>query len=861
MKELLFTLMFLTHHVFAQNYAPNCNAPTNVFSGKQCSASAPDIINTVQSGSWGSTSIQCRNSCRGSYTDTFAVQWQGNPNRCTCIRSASMQGTVTAGTNPPSGSVADCTDCRHTLPERGDLVVNGNIDIKDIGGTTNGWDPLSVDVYGSKLVMSARGYEGSFNGKSVVWVYDLANLTGNTPLHTITDPDDLTNPSNDARFGEKVFISSENIIVTARHTKKIYIYDSYTYALVQTIDGSGFGTQFPLRSYGMYKNGPSIDFDKMSRVIVVKSTTSVVVIKKQAGGTWTISSRAAGTGSSANSHISISYGGRWIYECDVLNSNFECAIYNPSETGVIGDKIGGFITSAFSFTKPVIITNTANPSSTPRMLLVQDDSGNMRQIPYSSSSFSTSNTKAINCFRQGSAVSTVPLVYDPSTNYLYSNAATTSNAGRCIIRPGNSASANPSVLTYVNYLNYATTNQFGTQSAIDGNTAVFVSPRTTTSPGSKVIGVYFAHDFIIPPPTVSPTMSPTPAPTFECTETAHCTEPNEICGDGNSCGAHPCLSHGDCYGVMLPGRLGRCSGGFCVDSYSGSCVSSVECTAKVNRMFVSENSLGQREVQVSNSNISKVVEATKGMINEVFNSSTEDLFALLDGDYSATFSRVMWDLYNDDDALLLHIKTIICGDVPCTISKGTGRRLQNSGEVGVFVSFTIDSILLDQLTKVNAFEDPQFIQDLAAAAGLNETDVVITTSSGTIVLTLQVAKESTGDDPLEDENIGAIEAVTSSLGAIADSLIQTLSLPPDAISISSVDKCAGRDCNGRGTCSPTTGICNCQQGWWGVNCETAVVCVNGGVTHPTSSYCMCPYPFWGKRCVSTKDECSAGNCV
>ena len=49
-----------------------------------------------------------------------------------------------------------------------------------------------------------------------------------------------------------------------------------------------------------------------------------------------------------------------------------------------------------------------------------------------------------------------------------------------------------------------------------------------------------------------------------------------------------------------------------------------------------------------------------------------------------------------------------------------------------------------------------------------------------------------------------------------------------------------RTCNGRGTCSNSTGLCECQTGWGGDDCETCTkTCVNGGPCRSDGT-CACP---------------------
>jgi hypothetical protein len=61
------------------------------------------------------------------------------------------------------------------------------------------------------------------------------------------------------------------------------------------------------------------------------------------------------------------------------------------------------------------------------------------------------------------------------------------------------------------------------------------------------------------------------------------------------------------------------------------------------------------------------------------------------------------------------------------------------------------------------------------------------------------------------------------------------------------DPCAGRTCSGRGTCS--NGVCQCQTGWTGTNCETATS------TPPTGESGPCDIPWTTTGTLQATNTC------
>jgi hypothetical protein len=64
------------------------------------------------------------------------------------------------------------------------------------------------------------------------------------------------------------------------------------------------------------------------------------------------------------------------------------------------------------------------------------------------------------------------------------------------------------------------------------------------------------------------------------------------------------------------------------------------------------------------------------------------------------------------------------------------------------------------------------------------------------------------------------------------------------LNAASADLCAGRTCSGRGTC--VNGVCQCQAGWTGTNCETAMSTPpTGEPQHPADCHSQSTLPLSG----------------
>ena len=194
---------------------------------------------------------------------------------------------------------------------------------------------------------------------------------------------------------------------------------------------------------------------------------------------------------------------------------------------------------------------------------------------------------------------------------------------------------------------------------------------------------------------------------------------------------------------------------------------------------------------------------------------------------------------------------------------GGGRRaLQgNFGEFTVELTYDVtQGVYAEFIANGTQFDDPGFEQAVAAAAGVNVTDVTVSAAGGDLTITFVLAAESSEFLPLGEEVMEEVDTLTANLVQVSNAVVAELGIDSDDISLANLNPCADRDCGGYGSslCDADTGICACPAGTWGVNCDDACVCENGGLC--PANQCFCPYPYWGGRCQLVSDTCSDGTC-
>jgi hypothetical protein len=350
-----------------------------------------------------------------------------------------------------------------------------------------------------------------------------------------------------------------------------------------------------------------------------------------------------------------------------------------------------------------------------------------------------------------------------------------------------------------------------------------------------------------------------------CTTSSECPT-GEICTSNNFCLPYSCTSNYNCSTVILDGRLGVCTAGTCVDSYAGTCDSPSTCDSAIDRAFAEYYKIGHKKVRVQFAEDGKVKEAVGNLINYTKGNVTEgsSVIVTVSGTSEAAFDLAIIGAFSGTQTELGdHIKSVVCGTAPCEVTFPTAsrRRLQSAGTFGVSVTFDVDEGLYNQLLAQNAFSDPGFAAALAAAAGVNSSDVVVTPTASTLEVTFIVAQEPTPGEPLGDPPLDLLQEIGNQADALGDVVATEVGIPTTAVAVDNVDLCADRDCSGRGTCDADTGKCDCQGQFWGINCETPVTCLNAGVPAYIETftdawwYCNCPYPYYGLRCGTTNTQC------
>lgn len=345
-----------------------------------------------------------------------------------------------------------------------------------------------------------------------------------------------------------------------------------------------------------------------------------------------------------------------------------------------------------------------------------------------------------------------------------------------------------------------------------------------------------------------------------CAFSSEC-DTGSFCAASLKCEQVSCSAHSDCIADFLPGRLPHCSAtsGLCEDIYAGTCTDALSCNVAVGKKVALKKSIGAMSQTLTGTNTTAAREAIVKLTTDVLATTTVNISTFIEVVETVTLDNGIFDLVNDDAAVLAHIKTLVANgfdEGAFSVAKNARRVLIRdlAGATIVTVTYEIDPTTFAALDASGSFTDPSFATALGNATGF-PGQVTVSSATGEFTVTYTVQDEPVGSDPLTDEALLAIAQLESDIVAVTATVISELGLQPGDLSSAVVDKCAGRDCNGHGTCDPLTGACACtDSNYWGINCETLVDC-GTGTNGPVDgvAYCVCDYPKHGTRCDNTKD--------
>lgn len=373
----------------------------------------------------------------------------------------------------------------------------------------------------------------------------------------------------------------------------------------------------------------------------------------------------------------------------------------------------------------------------------------------------------------------------------------------------------------------------------------------------------------------APTAAPTASPTYECTVSEDCGSMSDTYCSAHTCQQTACTVHSDCAGLVS--NVPYCHSGYCTDEITGSCDTTAECSNLVNMFLARRDAVGSVTQTVRDTtSISKSREGARELVSQLKSNTavTQTVTAQLSSTEYAVFDGAMFDKVGNETAVLEALKAQVCGsDVPnlCNISvekvtgyrralsdDGSSRELAITEQYKVSVTFVVDDSAYSSIPD-GSFDSSTFLTDVATTLGINASDITILDSDGTVTIEYIVSKESTTKDPLTATNLAALSTIDSELAALLSTVETSVGLTSGSIGSTTVDKCAGRTCNGRGTCDSATGVCTCtDSNYWGLNCETAVDC-NTGTKATGSAYCICDYPTYGLRCENSL-TCPSATC-
>lgn len=348
-----------------------------------------------------------------------------------------------------------------------------------------------------------------------------------------------------------------------------------------------------------------------------------------------------------------------------------------------------------------------------------------------------------------------------------------------------------------------------------------------------------------------------PVPPPQCTVSADCAT-GTYCKAFSCYTEKTCTTHAECAGELDAGRLPYCekSTSKCKDKKASTCATPSLCITEAIKLERDTNSIGSIQQTVSVADGATRTAAASSLITKLKNTTsvTSDMVVFVSSTETMTLDSALFT-ENDEAAMLASIADVRCGASAdqCTVSivAGNRRRLGHLrelvGSYTVEITFDVTDEAFAIIDGSTALDDPGFAEALALAAGVNASEVDISTTSGDLVITFTLTDQSVEGEPTDPNSLNEINSIQSSLTAVTEEVVTEFAISGTDIVTADVDLCNTRDCGGFGAelCDAGTGVCDCPEGWWGVNCDTQTNC-NGGIA--VGSYCHCTFPKYGQRC-------------
>jgi hypothetical protein len=352
-----------------------------------------------------------------------------------------------------------------------------------------------------------------------------------------------------------------------------------------------------------------------------------------------------------------------------------------------------------------------------------------------------------------------------------------------------------------------------------------------------------------------------------CTDSVDCAD-DHYCNTTNICEQTVCSVSADCDGLFNAGRVRYCGdNNFCDDLYSGECDTNEHCSSVINKHISLANSVSKVTRTVSNTDNVVRISTTKLLMEriEIEKSLTYTSVTLAQTTETAVFQQSFIDDVGEATFIaalkdsMFNVQIVGAVTVQTAPSAGVG-------EVVVTITYELDNTAFTLITNDSTMDGTDFIANLASQLGIGAGNITVGNPVGAVVVNLVLVDVSDPSTiPVENDIIAEIEQLETELDIIVANLVSEISgLELSDIESSDIEYCYDRTCSGNGDssvdntdsvgCSDTTGICACNDGYWGVDCATTCNCENGRTCN--GGLCECEYPEWGLRCENVKD-CSA----